>query len=159
MDTTICVYVGKTIFVSVCQTVRPWECSRTDGQADRRTDWQTDGRTGPKTLPRPLTREVKRARRGRACQRSGVFIIPTYGVPALLTHMVASIDAIGAPSFNDNVWATSHWIPLRAFKMKSKSHFFLNQNGIVISVHLKFFRVQAWRRKTESVLILQTLCM
>ncbi len=39
-----------TIFVSVCQTVRPWECSQTDGQKDRRT--------GPKTLPLPLTQEV-----------------------------------------------------------------------------------------------------
>ncbi len=41
-------------------------------------------------------------------------VIPTYGVPSLLTHMVVSIEAIGAPLFNVNGWATSHWIPLRA---------------------------------------------
>ena len=44
------------------------------------------------------------------------FVIPTDGVPSLLTHMVVSIEAIGAPLSNVNGWATSHWIPLRAFE-------------------------------------------
>ncbi len=41
-------YTPPPILVSVCQTVRLWECSQTGGQMDRRTV--------PKTLPRPLTR-------------------------------------------------------------------------------------------------------
>ena len=36
-------------------------------------------------------------------------------MPSPLTHMVASIEVIGAPKFNVNRWATSQWIPLRAF--------------------------------------------
>ena len=35
-------YTPPSIFVSVCQKVRPWECSQTDGQKGRRTDGQTD---------------------------------------------------------------------------------------------------------------------
>ena len=50
------------------------------------------------------------SKRFRVCKNLKPFVIPTYEVPALLTHMVASIDPIGA---------TSHWIPLRAFEQKT----------------------------------------
>ncbi len=48
-------------------------------------------------------------------------------VHSVLTHMVAFTEMIGAPLFNVNGSATSHWIPLRAFLQENswQKHMFL----------------------------------